>query len=51
MKGFGEEVDPKKKRKEELAKKRRELYIRTRFYEDVPFIGGDVKNKKKKEEE
>lgn len=50
MKGFGEE---KKSKKDLLAEKRRELYIRTRYYEDVPFIGSDEleKNKKSKKKE
>lgn len=45
MKGFGEE----KMSKEELKKKKqRDLYIKTRFFEDVPFIGSDELKKKKK---
>lgn len=49
MKGFGEENKKKKLSKEEIQKKRRDLYIKTRFYEDVPFIGGDIKKKEEKE--
>lgn len=47
MKGFGEE---NKSKKDLIREKRKELYMKTRFFEDVPFIGSDELSKKKKEE-
>lgn len=43
MKGFGED---KKKKKDELKEKRRQLYIKTRIEEDVPFLGSDIEDEK-----
>ena len=47
MQGFGEE---KKSKKDLINQKRKELYMKTRFFEDVPFIGSDKLEKKKKED-